>query len=145
MMKDESKDWFVSTSDLAGQEIITRGRRHLTEVRTSGQYTDRVEIEWNYEPLANGMPSAEQDKFMNEVAFKLSDAMEAEQNSYLTALYTGRAKFIMVFYTSDINQFAVILHQVLSQYEQLPLEIGRIEDASWSDYTEMLQQNGMTE
>lgn len=144
-MKDENKNWFVSTSELDGQEIITRGRRHLNYVKESGKYTERVEIEWSYKPLANGMPSEEQDKKMNEVAFKLADAEEAEKIGYLTAIYTGREKFIMVFYTSDVDQFAMILHKVLDQYEQLPIQIGRIEDAEWSDYEEMLKQNGMME
>ncbi|MEG0948948.1 MAG: DUF695 domain-containing protein [Bacteroidales bacterium] len=144
-MKDENKNWFVSTSELDGQEVITRGRRHLNYVKDSGKYTERVEIEWSYKPLPNGMPSEEQEKKMNEVAFKLADAEEAEKIGYLTAIYTGREKFIMVFYTSDVEQFAMTLHKVLDQYEQLPIQIGRIEDADWSDYKEMLKRNGMME
>lgn len=144
-MKEENKNWFVSTSELDGQEVITRGRRHLNYVKDSGKYTERVEIEWSYKPLPSGMPSEEQDKKMNEVAFKLAEAEEAEKIGYLTAIYTGREKFIMVFYTSDVEQFAMILHKVLDQYEQLPIQIGRIEDADWSDYKEMLKRNGMME
>ena len=103
MEEKEGKNWFVSTSELEGQEVITRGRRHLNFVKNSGKYNERVEIEWEYKPISNhGMPTVEEDKFMNEVAFKLGDAEEKEKIGYLTATYTGRARFFMVFYTCDI-------------------------------------------
>lgn len=144
-MKDDSKNWFVSTSELDGQEIITRGRRHLHYVMDSGNYTERIEIEWSYKPLPGGMPTEEQEKMMNEVAFKLAEAEQADKTAYLTAIYTGREKFIMVFYTCNIDQFAMILHKTLDAYEQLPIQIGRIEDKDWSDYKDMLHRNGMME
>ena len=112
----------------------------------SGKYSERIEIEWDYKPISpDGMPTKEQDLFMNEVAFKLADALEAEAVGYLTATYTGRSKFFMVFYTNDVQRFAEILHQVLNAYEQLPIQIGRIEDPTWEDYRAMLASNGMTE
>lgn len=144
-MKEENRNWFLSTSDLAGQEIITRGRRGLSDIIKSGQYTERIEIEWSYKPMANGMPSEEQEKWMNEVAFKLDEGEQADKTGYLTAIYTGHEKFIMVFYTCNVAKFAQVLHEVLSIYEQLPLQIGRIEDPDWSDYKEMLMKNGMTD
>ncbi|MGL4292821.1 MAG: DUF695 domain-containing protein [Bacteroidales bacterium] len=144
-MKEESKNWFVSTSELDSQQIITKGRRHLQDVIRSGEFNERIEIEWSYKPLPGGMPSEEQDKLMNEVAFKLTEAEEADKTAYLTAIYTGREKFIMVFYTRNIDQFAQTLHKALDAYEQLPIQIGRIEDPTWSDYKEMLERNGMAE
>lgn len=146
MKEQDNKNWFVSTSELEGQQIITRGRRHLTSVIESGKYDERIEVEWDYKPMSNdGMPTIEQDKFMNEVAFKLADAMEAEKMAYLTATYTGRSKFFIIFYTRDIEKFAQILHHVLDNYEQLPIQIGRIQDPNWTEYKEMLKRNGMME
>ncbi|MEG1617151.1 MAG: DUF695 domain-containing protein [Bacteroidales bacterium] len=145
-MREVEKNWFVSTSELEGQEIITRGRRDLKEIQESGKYPERIEIEWEYKPISNaGMPTEEQDKFMNEIAFKLSDAEEKEGIGYMTATHTGRSRFFMVFYTSDIEKFAMILHKVLDEYEQLPLQIGRIEDPEWVEYKEMLRNNGIVE
>ena len=52
----DNKNWFVSTSELEGKEVITRGRREMHYLIDSGEYNERVEIEWNYTPLSNGMP-----------------------------------------------------------------------------------------
>ncbi|MDO5571566.1 MAG: DUF695 domain-containing protein [Bacteroidales bacterium] len=146
MNEKESKNWFISTSELEGQEIITRGRRHLKYVMDSGKYDERVEIEWEYNPLPGGMPTEEDDKFMNKIAFEIDESEQAADNTgYLTATYTGRERFFMVFYTCDIDKFAMILHKVLENYEKLPIQIGRIKDPDWSDYKEMLKRNGMSE
>ena len=95
--------------------------------------------------MANGMPTEEQDKFMNDIAFKLKDALEADKTAYLTSIYTGRNSFFMIFYTSSVEKFARILHQVLAEYEQLPLQIGKADDPQWEEYTEMLEQNNFKE
>ena len=145
MENNNDKNWFVSTSDVDGFEVITKGRRGLQNIIKSGKFNERVEIEWSYEPLANGMPTEEKDKFMNEVAHKLGDALEEKKVAYLTTTYTGRERFFIIFYTCDIEHFAEILHNVLDEYEQLPIQIGRIEDPNWEDYNEMLELNGMIE
>ena len=141
----DNKNWFVSTSELEGKEVITRGRREMHYLIDSGEYNERVEIEWNYTPLSNGMPSQDKEDFMNEVAFKLQDALELDAVGFMVATFTGNNKFIIIFYTKNIDRFAEILNETLSQYEQLPLEIGRIEDPTWSEYKEMLKNDEMME
>ncbi len=144
-MEQKQNEWFVSSSELDGQEVITKGRRFLQSVKNSHRFNERIEIEWSYKPMSNGMPTDEQDKFMNDVAFELKKAMEDVDNSYLTALYIGRAVFYMIFYTSSVDTFSEILHNVLSKYEQLPLQIGLTEDKEWQDYSEMLKLSGFNE
>ena len=144
-MEQKQNEWFVSSSELDGQEVITKGRRFLQSVKNSHRFNERIEIEWSYKPMSNGMPTDEQDKFMNDVAFELKKAMEDVDNSYLTALYIGRAVFYMIFYTSSVDTFSEILHNVLSKYEQLPLQIGLTEDKEWPDYSEMRILRGFNE
>ena len=144
-MEQKQNEWFVSSSELDGQEVITKGRRFLQSVKNSHRFNERIEIEWSYKPMSNGMPTDEQDKFMNDVAFELKKAMEDVDNSYLTALYIGRAVFYMIFYTSSVDTFSEILHNVLSKYEQLPLQIGLTEDKEWQDYSEMPTLSGLNE
>ena len=140
-MSFNNKDWFLSTSELAGMEIITRGRRNLDAVRTSGEYRNRIEIMWSYSGQTDGMPEPEQERRMVDVAFELADALEADGTAYLTATYTGRHLFIMVFYTRSVARFSTVLHQVLGKYEQLPLQIGQADDPDWEDYRDMINNN----
>jgi hypothetical protein len=140
-MIPDNKDWFVSTSQLAGKEIITRGRRNLDAVYSSKRFGERIEISWSYPGDKAGMPSPEQDRRMLDIAFELADALEKADIAYLTATYTGRDLFIMVFYTASVERFADVLHEVLGKYEQLPLEIGRVADPDWEDYFDMLNLN----
>ena len=51
MKEQDHKNWFVSTSELENQQIVTRGRRNLTQVMDSGKYSERIEIEWVNTPF----------------------------------------------------------------------------------------------
>ncbi len=117
----------------------------MREVKASGKYPDMIEIVWPYKGDDKGMPSADDDKFMNDVAFKLAEAEEADKTAYMVALYTGNNIFTMTFYTSDIERFAAVLNETLSCYEQLPIDIGTLEDPAWEEYSYMLEMSGMTE
>ncbi len=139
---EEHKDWFASSSILDGKEIVTRGRRGLEEQMSSKRYNHRVEIMWEYKPNNIGMPAdSNEDKLMNEVAFRLGETIEQDQNGILCALYMGADRFIMVYHIHDMNHFGQQLHDALQQYPRLPIHIGHFDDPEWEDYRTMLEQN----
>ena len=45
-MEQKQNEWFVSSSELDGQEVITKGRRFLQSVKNSHRFNERIEIEW---------------------------------------------------------------------------------------------------
>ena len=109
-------NWFVSTSQLDGMDIITRGRRDLKSIIQTGLYNDRIEIEWEYKPLASGMPTEESEKFMTRVAFQLHEELEKAKVAYMTSTYLGRASFCIIFITNTLTEFSFSLNDPLSQY-----------------------------
>lgn len=137
----ENKNWFVSSSVLEGNEIVTRGRRELESAMNSKVYDHRMEIMWEYQGNDKGMPVKALEDQMNEVAFALGNGFEDQENGLLTAIYQGGNRFIMVFYTKDVQAWAGILHEVLAKYPQLPIRIAHMDDPEWEDYKAMLSNN----
>ena len=140
-----SKDWIVSSSELEGKEVITRCRRFMKSVVSTGRYDDYIEIVWQYKGNEKGMPTAEEDKFLNDVIFKLSEAEEKEKTAYMVATFTGLGRMIILFYSCNIEKFAGILNDELKDLGQLPIELGSMKDVQWKEYYAILAQNGMVD
>ena len=117
----------------------------MKEVFATGRYDDFIELVWAYDGDAKGMPSADNDKFMNDVIFDLSESLEKEKTAYMVATFTGLDRMIFLFYGCNLEKFAEVLNEKLSKYEQLPIELGSMKDVQWKEYYEILAQNGLVE
>ena len=91
------------------------------------------------------MPTAEEDKFMNDVIFKLAEEEEKDKTAYMVATFTGIGRMIIIFYSCNLEKFAEILNDQLKDLGQLPIELGSMKDVQWKEYYEILAQNGMTD
>ena len=132
--------WFSATAEAEnGSPIFISGRNDVDKFRTSEKYRERVEIYWNYAPHFNNMPSDIDGELMEKVLVTLQNALERNNFSILTGIYTGDGERTMVFYTRNSRTFQDILNTALQEFEQLPLSLYVENDSAWNEYQEMCE------
>lgn len=135
-----SNEWFTALSENeSGQMVIVSGRDELTEFVRSGKFKERVEITWQFEGDAKGMPSEEIAARMEAVQEVLQKAMEKDKLAILTGVYTGGGEKIWVFYTRTVRVFGERLNEALAAFELLPLSIYTEIDPEWEEYLDMYE------
>lgn len=135
-----SNEWFTALSENeSGQMVIVSGRDELTEFVQSGKFKERVEITWQFEGDAKGMPSEEVAARMEAVQEVLQKAMEKDKLAILTGVYTGGGEKIWVFYTRTVRVFGERLNEALAAFELLPLSIYTEVDPEWEEYFDMYE------
>lgn len=135
-----SNEWFTALSENeSGQMVIVSGRDELTEFVQSGKFKERVEITWQFEGDAKGMPSEEIAARMEAVQEVLQKAMEKDKLAILTGVYTGGGEKIWVFYTRTVRVFGERLNEALAAFELLPLSIYTEIDPEWEEYLDMYE------
>lgn len=135
-----SNEWFTALSENeSGQMVIVSGRDELTEFVQSGKFKERVEITWQFEGDAKGMPSEEVAARMEAVQEVLQKAMEKDKLAILTGIYTGGGEKIWVFYTRTVRVFGERLNEALAAFELLPLSIYTEVDPEWEEYLDMYE------
>lgn len=135
-----SNEWFTALSENeSGQMVIVSGRDELTEFVRSGKFKERVEITWQFEDDAKGMPSEEIAARMEAVQEVLQKAMEKDKLAILTGVYTGGGEKIWVFYTRTVRVFGERLNEALAAFELLPLSIYTEIDPEWEEYLDMYE------
>lgn len=135
-----SNEWFTALSENeSGQMVIVSGRDELTEFVRSGKFKERVEITWQFEGDAKGMPSEEIAARMEAVQEVLQKAMEKDKLAILTGVYTGGGEKIWVFYTRTVRVFGERLNEALAAFELLPLSIYTEIDPEWEEYRDMYE------
>lgn len=135
-----SNEWFTALSENeSGQMVIVSGRDELTEFVQSGKFKERVEITWQFEGDAKGMPSEEVAARMEAVQEVLQKAMEKDKLAILTGIYTGGGEKIWVFYTRTVRVFGERLNEALAEFELLPLSIYTEVDPDWEEYLDMYE------
>lgn len=135
-----SNEWFTALSENeSGQMVILSGRDELTEFVQSGKFKERVEITWQFEGDAKGMPSEPIAAQMEAVQEVLQKAMEKDKLAILTGVYTGGGEKIWVFYTRTVRVFGERLNDALAAFELLPISIYTEVDPDWEEYLDMYE------
>lgn len=135
-----TNEWWTAPAEAEnGQIIMVTGRRNMQVVKETGVYNTRIEVTWTYEPDANGMPSFDESKLMEEA----NDAFEAsfgkDPVAVNTGIYTGAGERNWVFYTRSLHIFQRKLNEALAEMPLLPLTFHAEEDAEWAEYAEMCE------
>lgn len=135
-----SNEWFTALSENeSGQMVIVSGRDELTEFVQSGKFKERVEITWQFEGDAKGMPFEAVAAQMEAVQEVLQKAMEKDKLAILTGVYTGGGEKIWVFYTRTVRVFGERLNDALAAFELLPISIYTEVDPDWEEYLDMYE------
>ena len=139
-MKYTDKWWSYPAESESGRTIIVTGRDNIDEYKDCGKYVYRIDVTWNYNALANGMPEEDDAKLMEEVTDALLDAFKKDRVAVMTGIYTGDGKRDWVFYTKNLKIFSVVFNKALEELPTIPIVIDAEEDKDWEEYSDMREQ-----
>ena len=132
--------WFGGETEKNGKPVIIRGRQYLKNFIDSKQYTEHVEFVWKFETeTENGIPTAEENIFMQKVDDTLIQNLESDLQSVLTIVYTHDGIRSSIFYTKSVPEFLKRVNKALSEFKKLPIEITNGKDIEWELYTGILK------
>ena len=132
--------WFGGETENNGKPVIIRGRQHLKNFIDSKQYTEHVEFVWTFETeTENGIPTPEENLFMQKVEDALIESLESDLQSVLTIVYTHDGIRSSIFYTKSVTEFLKRINKALSEFKKLPIEITNGKDIEWELYTGILK------
>ena len=134
-MKFPDKWWTSPAESEAGKTVIITGRDGLEKVQASGKYIYRLDVSWDYEPEASGMPSDADARIMEEATDALLKVFDKNTAAVMTGIYTGRRDWI--FYCLNLKVFSSSFNNALADLPAMPLEISATEDPEWEEYSEM--------
>ena len=136
--------WFGVEYEQQGMPVIVRGRRYLKNFVDSNQYNVSVEITWLAEiSTESGIPSPEENLFMQEVEEKLVNELEVDLQSIITLVFITNNEKSMIFYTKSEQEFFQRFNKVLSNYKRLNITLERSEDSDWELYSGILSNYGL--
>lgn len=129
--------WTAPAEGDSGELILVTGRRMMDEIIATGLFNDRIEITWQYEPDAKGMPDFATSKLMEQVHEALAAEFKKDPVAILTGIYTGAGERNWVFYTRSVNIFGRKINEILAPFELLPITLYAEKDPEWNEYREM--------
>lgn len=136
-MKFPDKWWTSPAESESGKTIIITGRDDLEKVRISGKYIYRLDVSWDYEPEASGMPSDQDSRLMEQATDALRTAFDKSKSAILTGIYTGDGRRDWIFYCLNLKVFSYVFNEALADLPEMPLQISATEDPDWEEYLEM--------
>ena len=138
-LKIPNEWWTAPAESEDGQLIMVTGRSGLEQVKATGVFVYRIEVNWAYKPDDKGMPDYATSRLMEQV----TDALEAEFSkdpvAVNTGIYTGAGERNWVFYCRSLHIFQRKINTILAPFETLPLTFHAEEDPEWAEYAEMCQ------
>lgn len=138
-LKIPNEWWTAPAESEDGQLIMVTGRSGLEQVKATGVFVYRIEVNWAYKPDDKGMPDYATSRLMEQV----TDAFEAEFSkdpvAVNTGIYTGAGERNWVFYCRSLHIFQRKINTILAPFETLPLTFHAEEDPEWAEYAEMCQ------
>lgn len=136
-MKFPDKWWTSPAESEAGKTVIITGRDGLEKVQASGKYIYRLDVSWDYEPEASGMPSDANARIMEEATDALLKVFDKNTAAVMTGIYTGDGRRDWIFYCLNLKVFSSSFNNALADLPAMPLEISATEDPEWEEYSEM--------
>ncbi|MCM1291409.1 MAG: DUF695 domain-containing protein [Prevotella sp.] len=129
--------WTYPAEGESGKTIIVTGHDYLDKIIDKGKHKYRIDIDWRYESLPNGMPDDDTAELMGQATDALMAECKKDTAAVMTGIYTGEGIRTWVFYTTSLVIFGKILNRALADLPTLPLEIRAEEDADWEEYKHM--------
>ena len=106
-------------------------------MQASGKYIYRLDVSWDYEPEASGMPSDADARIMEEATDALLKVFDKNTAAVMTGIYTGDGRRDWIFYCLNLKVFSSSFNNALADLPAMPLEISATEDPEWEEYSEM--------
>jgi hypothetical protein len=136
--------WAASEGDLDGKPMLVRIRQNLRPLAGHPQLPHRLRIVWEYEPEnQSGIPSRDELQRMEDCEGRLVDALERHNHAVLTHVLLCDGLRQWVFYSSDLEETARRINDVLPHDEPYPIELTADPDPVWSEYLDTLRTLGL--
>ncbi len=139
-MKFPDKWWTYPAESESGRTILATGRDCLDKVIASGKYRYRLDVSWDYEAQADGMPSDTDARLMEQATDSLLKSFDKSKSAILTGIYTGDGRRDWIFYCLNLKVFSYVFNEALAALPELPLKIEATEDEDWSEYKELRER-----
>ncbi len=138
-LKIPNEWWTAPAESEDGQLIMVTGRSGLEQVKATGVFVYRIEVNWAYKPDDKGMPDYATSRLMEQVTDALEVEFSKDPVAVNTGIYTGAGERNWVFYCRSLHIFQRKLNTILEPFETLPLTFHAEEDPDWAEYAEMCQ------
>lgn len=138
-----SNEWFVGVVETDSGKVIERCRLYLDNVRLSGKFGKRVEMQWLLHGDSQGMPTDTEAEVIDRFMELACDALEKSETAILTAIYTGAKQVRYLFYATTAQALANRLQPLLNVSQSLPLRMGAVEDPEWKEYIETIARHAI--
>ncbi|MBD5200676.1 MAG: DUF695 domain-containing protein [Bacteroidales bacterium] len=117
-----------------GKTIIVTARDGMQPLIDKGKHRYRIDVDWDYTPLPDGMPSDEDAKLMGEATDAMIETFAKDPVAVMTGIYTGDGRRTWVFYAKSLGVFGNVFNRALADLPQMPLLIEASEDPGWEEY-----------
>lgn len=138
-LKIPNEWWTAPAESEDGQLIMVTGRSGLEQVKATGVFVYRIEVNWAYKPDDKGMPDYATSRLMEQVTDALEVEFSKDPVAVNTGIYTGAGERNWVFYCRSLHIFQRKLNTILEPFETLPLTFHAEDDPDWAEYAEMCQ------
>ena len=138
-LKIPNEWWTAPAESEDGQLIMVTGRSGLEQVKATGVFVYRIEVNWAYKPDDKGMPDYATSRLMEQVTDALETEFSQDPVAVNTGIYTGAGERNWVFYCRSLHIFQRKINTILAPFETLPLTFHAEEDPEWAEYAEMCQ------
>lgn len=138
-LKIPNEWWTAPAESEDGQLIMVTGRSGLEQVKATGVFVYRIEVNWTYKPDDKGMPDYATSRLMEQVTDALETEFSKDPVAVNTGIYTGAGERNWVFYCRSLHIFQRKINTILAPFETLPLTFHAEEDPEWAEYAEMCQ------
>ncbi|MCM1378242.1 MAG: DUF695 domain-containing protein [Clostridium sp.] len=129
--------WSAPALGDGGNTVIVTGRSDVDKFRNNSKFSIRVEVDWKYSPLPEGMPDRETSELMEQATDLLRDIFAKDPVAVMTGIFTGDGIRTWVFYTLSTHIFGRKFNEALESLPLLPLTISCENDPNWKQYDEM--------
>ena len=136
-MKIPDKWWTAPAEGADGKTVIVTGLDGVDALRDSGKYRYRLDVSWDYQSDAAGMPCDADAELMGRATEALIAAFRKSKAAVLTGIYTGDGRRDWIFYCLNLKVFSSVFNRALEPLPPMPLTIDATEDPDWEEYANM--------
>ncbi len=138
--------WTAPAVAESGKTVLVTGRDYMDDIIAKGKFPYRIDVQWKYSSLPDGMPDETDASLMERVTEAFLAEFKRDKVAYLTGIYTGDGIRDWVFYTGNLNIFQKVFNRALAEIDEtIPFEIEAESDPNWSEYREMRESSYIPE
>jgi len=136
--------WAASEGVLDGKPMLVRVRQRVRSIAGRSRFPHRLRVVWEYQPdNESGMPSPADLEAITNCENLLADALEQGNHAILTHAVMCDGLRQWIFYSSDLQESARRINDILPHDPPYPIELTVEPDADWLEYQETLKRLGL--